>query len=92
MNLATYPSPTRDAPSATRELAIETRAHHEIEAAMQFRAFLAAARVFIGAIASDLSWLHGYDKETVLALLDDMEPPADAAVERWADENFLGDE
>jgi hypothetical protein len=92
MNLAAYPSPTRDAPPATGELVIETRIHHELEAAFQFqiarRAFVAAVQ----AISSDLAWIKGYDKETILDLMADIAPPGNAEVERWVEDRFVGDE
>jgi hypothetical protein len=94
MNMLANRTLYRDAPSATRELETEARIHHEIEAAEQFRAATATYRAAIVLIESEMFFVKGHDKRSILDILDlDFVTADDAAVTEMAVNGFVpGDE
>lgn len=95
MNMLSAPTLSRDVSiaSARRETEVEVHIHHELEAAEQFRAATATYRATIANIVSDLGFLPGHDKRSVLDVLDlDFVVPPDAEVERWAEDNVVRSE
>lgn len=91
MNLALYPTPTRAAPSTTRELELEVHIANELAAAAQLRRATLAYQRALLAIGSTLGFVDGYDREDILRLTDDFLPPDDATVERWAADIFVSE-
>jgi len=92
VNLALYPTLTRTAPDTSHELELEVHIANQLTARDQLRSATLTYQRAVLSIQSTLGFLDGYDRAEILRLTDDWLPPDDAAVERWAADNFVSGE